>query len=129
MTLYTIRDDILMKKTILLLLFTLLFTACVERGYTPKPISTSMAKPLTVEEPIVETTIKETEKKSDIKQIKNTPLIEEKKVVQNTTTIETPPTEVKKTIVEEDDLFSFTDETKNRISGFFIIVIGILILL
>lgn len=130
MTLYTIGDTIIMKKTISLLLFTLLFTGCVERGYTPKAISPSMAKPITkhtATQPSLKPTIKEI--KSKIVQIENSPLLEEKKVVQNTKIITTANTEVKQITVEEDDFFNLTAETKNNISGFFIILIGIIILL
>jgi len=123
----------MMKKTILLLIFTFLFTACVERGYTPKPINDiSMAKPIanqTVKKPTVQTTIKKIEAKTEKKEIQKIIEVENKKVVENNKSIIISPTEVKDVHIEEDDLFTFTDETKNRISGFFIIIIGIIILL
>ena len=114
-----------MKNTILLLLLTLLLTACVERGYTLKPINTSMSKPI-IDKPIHHTITKKPHKMHTLDKRKKHDFSKEKQ--EKPTIIHHQ--EIKKTSsTEKNSLFTLTDETKNNISGFFILIIGILILL
>jgi len=122
-----------MKKILFALLFTLLFTGCIERGQDlqPTPAHTASIK------------IKPAQATSEIKPIK----FENSKIAPNSTlslkkndtvspeetvtkinTSEIIPHTANKNIKDEP-IFPLTDETKNKISGFFIFVIGIIILL
>jgi len=122
-----------MKKMLLTLLFTLLFTGCIERGQNlkPAPIYTTPVK------------IKPTQAISKVTPIK----LEKSKLVLSSTApySEKCTASPKQTItkigemmkkphspnenVKDAPIFPLTDETKNKISGFFIFVIGIIILL
>ena len=122
----------MIKNSLLLLLITLLFTACVERGQTLKPtMNTSMATPITHKHKSqakiqstksihTKQTVEDMEKLIDTKPIK---------IVKKEHTIPVSTTEVKETTIDNNDFFTLSDETKNKISGFFVIVIGILILI
>ena len=127
------RDTIIMQKTLLALLMTLLFTGCMERGQSlkPAPVHTLPIK------------TKPTQTLSKIKPIK----LEKSKVIPASKIPSKlkEQTPAKQTIIKADtadniskvthtskkdeSLFALSDETKNKISGFFIIIIGIIILL
>jgi len=122
-----------MKNITILLLLTLLFTACTERGYILKPVQTS-SKPTNIvvkKQPIVKTSI-DKETPSTIK-IKEKSIIKPKKIVEITEVIEkntiSPDNNKVATEVKSESFFTFNDETKNKISGFLILLIGIIILL
>ena len=118
----------MIKITTTLLFFTLLFTACAERGavLTPKIVK---------QEPVVKKTfICKKKRATDTKKIK----IETTKNISSPTKsyiTAIPKKQVKiskspaaeKNPINSDDLFSFSEKTKNRISGFFIFVIGLII--
>ncbi len=109
----------MIKTTTTLLFFTLLFTACVERGsnLTPKTvvqqptqhISTPKPKQIKPNPTHIKTTVKPTPK-------------------TKTKLVSTTPQEATR-ISEEKSSFTLSDETQNKISGFLIIVIGFLILI
>ena len=103
--------------TTLLLFFTLLFTACVERGANLRA-KTVVQKP---------TQHIQTPK---AKQTRTKP------TDTRTTVMRTPKNEIVSTtpqkaenIPEKKSSFTLTDETQNNISGFLIIIIGLLILI
>ena len=119
-----------MQKILWALLYTLLFTGCLERGYTLKPApvhkapierkqkqAVPKAKPITVVKsksiPIPPSRVK-------INTIKIDKMIK-------TTSVQIPHTPT--TNVDTESIFSLSEETKRNISGFFILVIGIIILL
>ena len=136
MTLYTIRDDIMIKHSLLLLLMTLLFTACVERNQTLKPnIHTSLADPITKNQVTEKSqtntnpTLKNRNSKQDVVEIKDPLTPKTVKVSQEKKVIPVPSVEADQTSIENKDFFTFSDDTKNKISGFFVIIIGILILI
>ena len=114
-----------------LLLFTFLFTACAERGYTPKTVIQQATK---VTVPVKQTPV--TVKSSKTENVEPTVVIKketspvEKKLI-NTTTTPTPVVvqEVNETVTEEYSLFSLSHEEKKTISGVFILIIGLMILL
>ncbi len=117
-------------KTILLFL-TFFFTACVERGYTPKPINHSIAKPIKTHK--VKPSISKPQKI-----LKNEPTLPIIQIKQESTPVQKKEISTQKMTTpisnqilkeEKNDFFSLTEETKNKISGFFILIIGIIILL
>jgi len=127
------RDVIIMQKILLFLLTTLLFTGCTERGQNlrPAPVHTAPIK------------IKPIQKISKVKPIH----FEKSKIVPSPTlshclkdTISPKKTfinihrpvkvrQVPSVYVKDEPIFPLSDETKNKISGFFIFIIGIIILL
>lgn len=118
-----------MKKTLFLLLLTLLFTGCIERGHMLKPAPVTVATVATVAPPVkkIPTKTQNTKPKhhSALKSPVKTKMIPETKVVKIVSThtkVESIHTK------KEKSFFPLSEETKNRISGFFIIVIGIIIL-
>jgi len=119
----------MIKNSLLLLLITLLFTACVERGQTLKPtMNTSMASPITQKDKC-QTKIQSTQKIQTVKEIKKPMDTKPIKIVQKTNTLPVSSTKIKKMPIQNNNFFTLSDETKNKISGFFVIVIGILILI
>jgi hypothetical protein len=118
------------KNSLLLLLTTLLFTACVERGQTLNPtINTSMATPIIHKSQIKTPSTKSINTKKIVKEIKKPIVTKSIKTTPKKNILPTPSTEVKQTAIDNNDFFTLSDETKNKISGFFVIVIGILILI
>ena len=120
-----------MKKHItFLLLFTFLFTACAERGYTPKPVIKQVTQTtLPAKQTITKSSSKIQNLKPTVIKKKETPKVEKK--VINTTIIPTPVVvqEVNETVTEEYNIFSLSHEEKKTISGVFIFIIGLIILL
>lgn len=126
----------MMRNNLLLILLTLLFTACVERGHSLKPVQHSpFAQTMTKE---TQKTITSTEKMHRKKvQVhasvkKSTPVVlEERKVKKSTTVVNigNRHNDIKDTTSTEDNYFTLSDETKNTISGIFVFIIGIIILL
>jgi len=126
----------MIRQSIFLLLFTLLFTACVERGQTLKPtINRTMSEPIA---PLVlhHNNVKKTPsiQKSTIQN--NTPkdnkifiMSKTKKVSESTQNMNISSEELDEMTHEKDSFFIWSDETKNKISGFFVIIIGIIILI
>jgi len=120
------------KHIIFLLTFTLFFTACVERGQILSPDNTSL---ICTQKAIQTVPAKTKEKKN-----KNLNIVKIKKPIQENV-IENKPSlhteiisQIEKsttntTSSDNESFFTFTEETKNKISGFFIIAIGIMILL
>jgi len=120
----------MIRQSIFLLLFTLLFTACVERGQTLKPtVNRSMSKaiaPLVLHHSnpkasTMQNKAPKENKLSVISKIEKVPV-----TTQNTSTTSE---EIDEITHQEDSFFTLSDETKNKISGFFVIVIGIMILI
>ena len=120
----------MIRITTTLLFFTLLFTACAERGthLTPKnvqqkPMHVKTLAPLT----------KKKKKTSTIKQIQQEPEMITSPTKSKHAIGTKPQTEVAKIPVHEnlsmgnDSYFTLSDETKNKISGFLIFVIGLMI--
>ncbi|HFD14405.1 MAG TPA: hypothetical protein ENJ34_03785 [Epsilonproteobacteria bacterium] len=106
----------MIKTTITLLFFTLLFTACAERG-SNLTLKTVSQKPI---QRINTPKIKQTKTKPTHKKTTVTPTPKSKVV---------SATPKKATSIIEEPSFSLSDETQNKISGFLIIVIGLLILI
>ena len=127
-----------MQKTLLLFILAVFFTGCIERGQNLKPAPVHTQKTVIKKIPVVskvesqkveaskEVTAMPTQtlKKKELEEIKE---IKEIKIEKNIDPVvtEVVPTPTK----EENNFFILSDETKNRISGFFIIVIGIMILI
>jgi len=119
----------MIKNSLLLLLITLLFTACVERNQTLKStINTSMASPI-VHKDTCQAKMQSTQKIQTVKEIKKPMDTKPMKIVKKMNTLPVSSTEIKKMPIQHNDFFTLSDETKNKISGFFVIVIGILILI
>ncbi len=120
----------MIKITTTLLFFTLLFTACVERGTTLTPKNVQQ-KPV-VKKTFICTKIRITDtKKMKIETAKNIFLPTKSNIIAMPTTqkiVSTFPAEEKNSN-NNNNLFSFTEDTKNKISGFFIFVIGLMILI
>jgi len=114
-----------MKKMLLTVLFPLLFTGCIERGQNLKPIPVHSI-------PLQKNTIKNT-KINISTQIKKDIIKEGRAILieVNSTNIAPPIKKLKqnKTHNNNDNIFPLSDESKNRISGFFIIIISIIIFL
>jgi len=117
----------MIRITTTLLFFTLLFTACAERGSTltpkcvqQKPIqkksitTSAKTKVLTVK------VKKQTSKKIDSSTKSNSVTVQKKQTKAS-------KPEIEEASIKEDSLFSLSDETKNRISGLLIFVIGLMI--
>jgi len=116
----------MIKQSILLVFFTLVFTACVERGHTPKPaMNTFMEKPIIASYSTKKIHIKTQPIRKD-----KTPVISQQtKVLQKSNVIEKPSENINETMNKNNSFFALSDETKNKISGFFVIIIGIIILI
>ena len=117
----------MIKITTILLFFTLLFTACAERGTTLTPKNVE-------QKPVIKKTFICTKKNTiNTKKVK----IETKKNISSPTkssvVTQKTQTKVSKSPVEDkmptnnNDLFSFTEDTKNKISGFLVFLIGVMI--
>ena len=122
-----------MKKTLLLLLLSLFFTGCIERGQTlkPAPIHTT---PTVTKAILSNPSVVKSKKSITSPLVKTVPVVnikpsikEEKKITEKITmtqkTVKQPDT------TNTDDFFGLSEDTKNKISGFFIIIIGIIVLL
>jgi len=119
----------MLKIITTLLLFTLLFTACAERGstLTPKRIET---KPMQIK--AVASSIKMKFSSLTKKQKSKKDIIPPKSNVAAIPKVETKILHApfkEKSSSEVKSLFSLhlNDDTKNKISGFFIFVIGVMI--
>lgn len=119
------------KQAISLLLLTLIFTGCVERGFTVHPMQTKPA-------PLMEKASDKTKKCATKKQSIAKKIVKEDKTIAVEPKIEsTKEPKMETPIVEKSEqpntetnsFFTLSDETKNNISGFFIILIGFMILL
>jgi len=131
------RDTIIMQKTLLALLFTLYFTGCAERGQNlePAPVHATVSKntPMVPVKPVAKPIINV--EKSKLKSVAptSTTLKQENKKLkpEEERTKVIAPVKISQTINTniDDGFFNLSDETKNNISGFFILVIGIIILL
>jgi len=119
-----------MTKIITLLFIALLFTGCVERGsnLTPKPVS---QKP-------IQKSMPKTPQKTSISAIHTvhpTQKIKQEKHLSQSTITHVIVQERKKTTItpsvkhttKHNDGFTFSNETKKKISGFFIFLIGLMI--
>ncbi len=113
-----------------LLIFTLFFTACVERGQVLSPDNSSLICTQKVAQ-VIPTKIKEHKKVNTVKIKKSI----QEDVAKNESSLDTETiSSIEKsttdiTSIDNDSFFAFTEETKNKISGFFILAIGIIILL
>lgn len=120
----------MMRQSIFLLLFTLLFTACVERGQTLKPtIKRSVSEPIA---PLVlhhSNSKASTIKNKAPKENKISAMSKTEKISGTTQNMSTLSEEIHEITHQEDSFFTLSDETKNEISGFFVIIIGIIILI
>ncbi len=134
-----------MQKTLFALFFILYFTGCVERGQLlkPAPVHATVNK----HTPIVIVPAKPIDKpivnieKSKIKPIASKSIETSKIIAQKQKNEEIKPKQKSTKVVSsvkisqtinsntDDGFFNLSDETKNNISGFFILVIGIIILL
>jgi len=121
------------QKITLWLLFTLFFTACVERGYAPKPVTNTLSTPIIKKDIKASTPTKDTlllKSVETVKSIVTSKTIEVKVKVKKILKKQViSPERPKATIERKKDIFTLTDETKNKISGFFILIIGLIILL
>jgi len=120
----------MIKQATILLFITILFTGCLEKGHILKPTKEQRTENTTLNEEVKKQTSVLTKK--IIKKKKTT--ITKKELVQKELSKET--TSVSKVIIKqktekvETGFFSsLSDETKNNISGFVIMLIGIIILL
>lgn len=132
----------MIKRTTLLLLIALLFTACTERTHMLS--IKDIKKSVFFSEPTKETpkiVKKETKKckveTAKVKKIKKSS-VSQKIIVKKDTVKSTKPFEEKKAIlipkikketVKESSIFDMSDETKKKLSGFFIYIIAIMILM
>ena len=122
----------MIRQITFLLFFTLLFTACAERGHTPKPVVqepvTEVAKAVKTKLSTIEKTSVSSSSKPETIKVKasteSVTLVETLKERSTATATITP--EVKS---EEESFFTLSHENKKTISGIFIVIIGILILL
>ena len=119
----------MIKITTTLLFFTLLFTACAERGVTLTPKSVE-------QKPVVKKTFVCRQKSTtDTKKVKTEISKNISSPTKSSIVTQKTQTKVSKSPVEEktpltdNNLFSFTEDTKNKISGFLIFVIGLMILI
>ena len=119
----------MIKITTTLLFFTLLFNACAERGTTLTPKSVE-------QKPVVKKTFICTKKSTTYtKKVKTETSKNISSPTKSIVVVQKTQAKVSKSPVEEksplndNDLFSFTEDTKNKISGFLIFVIGLMILI
>jgi apolipoprotein N-acyltransferase len=128
----------MIKQTTILLLITILFTGCIERGQILKPVKNQTTPIRTITKKVKKQTSVSTKKV--IKKKKTTitkEVVVQKELPKKDFSIKPHSvTSTSKTIMEpktekiETDFFSsISEETKNNISGFFVILIGIIILL
>ena len=128
----------MIKQTTILLFITILFTGCIERGHSLKPVKSQTTPSTTLTKEVKKQTSISTKKV--IKKKETT--LRKKEVVKN----ELPKkdfsikpnkiTSASKVIIKPETekiatgfFSSLSDETKNNISGFFVMLIGIIILL
>jgi hypothetical protein len=118
----------MIKITTTLLFFSLLFTACAERGsaLTPKNVQ---QKPMQKEtlSPTVKTKVSTVKLKSTKSKTVASTTKSKCTVVPKTQTKTSKSSVKESTSIENDSFFSLSDETKNKISGFLIFVIGLVI--
>ncbi len=127
----------MIKQATILLFVTILLTGCIERGHILKPTIDQTITPTLTQEVKEKTSVSTTKvvkkKKTTImkKEVVKTELpkkdlsIKSNKPTSASKVIMKPKTEK----IETDFFSSLSDETKNNISGFFVILIGIIILL
>ena len=128
----------MIKQTTILLLITMLFTGCIERGHSLKPVKNQIAPSTTLTKEVKKQTSISTKKV--IKKKETT--LTKKEVVKkelpkkdfsikpyNVTSASKVIVKPKTEKIETGFFSSLSDETKNNISGFFVMLIGIIILL
>jgi len=128
----------MIKQTTILLLITILFTGCIERGHILKPVKNQTAPSTTITKEVKKQTSVSTKKVIEKKKTtltkkevvkKELPKkdfsIKLHKITSTSKVIIKPETEK----IETGFFSSLSDETKNKISGFFVMLIGIIILL
>ena len=109
------------KYIILCISTTLLFTACAERGHRPNPKhlihkNTQKLHAMIIQGQTTAST------KIVVKAV-------QKKVIQTKNTIVQKPTPQPLKENNKEDILNLSNETKNNISGFFVLVISLIILL
>lgn len=111
-----------------LLFFALIFTACEERGLslTPKNIQ---HKPIEKKINALATNAKvhTTKKKHKPVQVNITPKTSDNTLVQKAQANTSKSLSKEKVCQTSHDTFTLSDDTKNKISGFFIFLIGLMI--
>jgi len=118
----------MIRITTALLFFTLLFTACAERGTTVTPKNVQQ-KP--IQEETLTATVNTKVSTVKLKSKKSKTIVSDTK--SKCTIVPKTQTKISKSPVKEsssiknDSFFSLSDETKNKISGFLIFVIGLVI--
>ena len=127
----------MIKQATILLFVTILLTGCIERGHILKPTIDQTITPILTQEVKEMTSVSTTKvvKKKKItitkKEVVKTELpkkdlsIKSNKITSASKVIMKPKTEK----IETGFFSSLSDETKNNISGFFVMLIGIIILL
>jgi len=124
----------MIKQTTILLFVTMLLTGCIERGHVLKPTIDPTTLTQEVKKQISISTTKVIKKKKTTitkKEVVKTELhkndlsLKPNKITSTSKIILKPKTEE----VETGFFSSLSDETKNNISGFFVMLIGIIILL
>jgi len=114
--------------------FSLFMTACAERGQDLKPtINTTMATAISKKSIISEHKVMPKQKikvkKTFLKKKEKTIVLKAKQSKTMQKKISISPLKQKETKAERDSFFNFDEEIKNKISGFFILIIGIIALL
>lgn len=123
----------MIKQTTILLFIAILFTGCIEKGHLLKATKIQAAQKAIHAHKVKKQTSVSTKKVIDKKKI----TIPKKEVVKKDFSAKshkitsTPKVIIKPETekIETGFFSSLSDETKNNISGFFVIVIGIIILL
>jgi len=123
----------MIKQTTILLFVAILFTGCLERGHLLKPTNIPASEKITLTHKVKKQTSVSTKKVIDKKKttiskkevVKKDFSAKSHKITSTPKVIIKPETEK----IETDFFSSLSDETKNNISGFFVIIIGIIILL
>ena len=112
-----------MKKILLALLFALLFTGCIERGENLQPTyATSEIKLIQLENSNIVLT-------STLSPIKQDTVSPKETITKINAPVNISHVDIANETVKDECIFPLSDETKNQISGFFILVIGVIILL
>jgi len=127
----------MIKQATILLFVTILLTGCIERGHILKPARNQTITPTLTLEARAQTSVSTTkiikqnktiiteEEAIKIELPKKDLSVKSNKTIFSEKVIMKPTTEK----VETDFFSSLSDETKNNISGFFVMIISIIILL
>ena len=118
-----------MQKTLLLFILAIFFNGCIERGQNLKPVPVHTPTVVIKQIPVIsKVESKKVKVSNDVSPIATQTHIKKQiKIEKNVDTIVSEVTQP--STKDENNFFTLSDETKNKISGFFIIVIGIIILL